>query len=40
MLRGDDEPRDEMEGVCFDFVRAASADPRSVPEEIYGRLRI
>ena len=39
MLRGDDEPRDEMERVCFDFVRAASADPRNVPEEIYERLR-
>ena len=40
MLRGEDEPRDEMERVCFDFVRAASEDPRSVPEEIYERLRV
>ena len=39
MLRGDDEPRNEMERVCFDFVRAASRDPRSVPDDVYQRLR-
>ena len=39
LLRGDDEPRNEMERVCFDFVRAASRDPRAVPGEVYERLR-
>src|SRR6476469_8315393 len=28
LMRGDDEPRNEMERVCFDYVRAASEDPR------------
>ena len=39
LMRGDDEPSGEMERVCFDFVRAASTDPRTVPDEIYARLR-
>jgi len=39
MLSGEDEPQNETERVCFDFVRAASRDPRAVPDEIYGRLR-
>jgi alkylhydroperoxidase family enzyme len=39
LMRGDDEPANEMERVCFDFVRAASTDPRTVPDEIYERLR-
>ena len=39
LLRGEDEPRNEFERVCFDFVRAASADPGGVPDEIYDRLK-
>ena len=38
LMRGDDEPRNEMERVCFDFVRAASADARTVPDDVYDRL--
>jgi uncharacterized peroxidase-related enzyme len=33
------EPKNEMERVCFDYVRSASEDPTSVPEEILQRLR-
>src|SRR6266699_5600075 len=32
LLNGDLEPANEMERVCFDFVRAASADARGVPD--------
>jgi uncharacterized peroxidase-related enzyme len=39
LMRGDDEPRNEMERACFDFVRAASADPRAVPDDVYVRLK-
>ena len=39
LVRGDLEPRDEFERVCFDFARAASADPASVPNEIFARLK-
>jgi alkylhydroperoxidase family enzyme len=39
MLHGSSEPRDEMERVCFDFVRAASSDASHVPDEIYQRLK-
>ena len=39
LMRGDDEPANEMERVCFDFVRAASTEPSLVPEEVYERLR-
>jgi len=38
LLTEDLEPKDEFERVCFDFVRAASEDPKNVPEEIYQRL--
>ncbi|MGH7962149.1 MAG: carboxymuconolactone decarboxylase family protein [Candidatus Binatia bacterium] len=38
LLTEDLEPRDEFERVCFDFVRAASEDPKNVPAEIYQRL--
>src|SRR6266403_4312058 len=34
MLVGDLEPKDEYERACFDYIRAASADPTSVPDEI------
>jgi len=33
------EPKNEMERVCFDYVRSASDDATSVPEEILQRLR-
>ena len=39
LVRGDLEPRDEVERVCFDFARAASADPGSVPDEVFARLK-
>lgn len=39
LLTTDLEPKDERERVCFDFVRAASEDPRAVPDEIYERLK-
>jgi uncharacterized peroxidase-related enzyme len=39
LLHGDDEPKNEMERACFDFVRAASHDPSGVPDEIYERLK-
>ena len=39
LLRGEDQPKNEMERACFDFVRAASDDPGHVPDEIYDRLK-
>ena len=39
LITGDIEPKDEFERVCFDYVRAASADPTSVPDEILQRLK-
>ncbi|MDO8545462.1 MAG: 4-hydroxyphenylacetate 3-hydroxylase N-terminal domain-containing protein [Opitutaceae bacterium] len=39
IMSGDLEPKDEFEKVCFDFVRAASADPHHLPDEIYDRLK-
>jgi alkylhydroperoxidase family enzyme len=33
------EPANEFERACFDYVRAASADPTSVPTEILQRLK-
>jgi uncharacterized peroxidase-related enzyme len=39
MLLGDLEPKDEFERVCFDFARAASADPTAVPDEILARMK-
>jgi uncharacterized peroxidase-related enzyme len=38
MIAGDLEPKDEFERACFDYVRAASEDPTSVPDEILRRL--
>src|SRR6266849_1755220 len=32
-------PKSEMERACFDYVRAASEDPTSVPDEILARLK-
>ena len=39
MITGDLEPKDEFERACFDYVRAASEDPTSVPDEILRRLK-
>ena len=38
-LTGAYEPKNEMERACFDYVRAASEDPTSVPDEILQRLK-
>jgi uncharacterized peroxidase-related enzyme len=40
LVRGGLEPRDEMERVCFDFARAASADPAAVPDDVFDRLKM
>jgi alkylhydroperoxidase family enzyme len=40
MIAGDLEPKDEFERACFDYVRAASEDPTSVPDEILQRLKL
>jgi len=39
MIAGDLEPKDEFERACFDYVRAASEDPTSVPDAILQRLK-
>jgi uncharacterized peroxidase-related enzyme len=39
LVRGDLAPADERERACFDFARAASADPAAVPDEILERLK-
>ncbi|HEY6603810.1 MAG TPA: hypothetical protein VI009_18575 [Xanthobacteraceae bacterium] len=39
LISGAYEPKNEMERVCFDYVRAASEDATSVPDEILQRLR-
>jgi alkylhydroperoxidase family enzyme len=39
LISGSYEPENEMERVCFDYVRAASEDATSVPDEILQRLR-
>jgi len=39
LVRGDLEPRDEIERVCFDFARAASANPATVPDDVFERLK-
>jgi uncharacterized peroxidase-related enzyme len=39
LVRGELEPRDEVERVCCDFARAASADPARVPDEVFDRLK-
>jgi len=40
LVRGDLQPRNEMERVCFDFARAASADPATVPDDVFERLTV
>jgi alkylhydroperoxidase family enzyme len=39
IITGSYNPKDEFERVCFDYVRAASEDPTSVPDELLGRLK-
>jgi alkylhydroperoxidase family enzyme len=39
IITGDNEPANEMEQVCFDYVRSASEDPTSVPDEILQRMK-
>jgi alkylhydroperoxidase family enzyme len=39
LITGDFEPKDEFERACFDYARAASEDPTSVPDEILLRLK-
>jgi alkylhydroperoxidase family enzyme len=39
LITGDVEPKNEFERICFDYVRAASEDPTSVPDEILQRLK-
>jgi alkylhydroperoxidase family enzyme len=39
IITGAYESKDEMERACFDYVRAASADPTSVPDELLQRLK-
>lgn len=39
LITGEFVPKDEFERACFDYVRAASQDPTSVPEDILFRLR-
>jgi len=39
IITGAYEPKNEMERVCFDYVRSASEDATSVPDEILQRLR-
>lgn len=39
LITGEFEPKDEFERVCIDYVRAASEDPGSVPDEVLQRLK-
>lgn len=39
IITGSFEPKDEFERACYDYVRAASEDPPSVPDEILQRLK-
>jgi alkylhydroperoxidase family enzyme len=39
MIAGDLEPKDDFERACFDYVRLASEDPTSVPDEILQDLK-
>jgi uncharacterized peroxidase-related enzyme len=39
IITGDNVPANEMERVCFDYVRSASEDPTSVPGEILQRMK-
>jgi uncharacterized peroxidase-related enzyme len=39
IITGDDGPKNEFERVCFDYVRAASEDPTSVPDSVLQALK-
>jgi len=39
IITGDMEPKNELERVCFDYVRAASEDPTAVPDELLQRMK-
>ena len=39
LLGGTYQPKDEIERVCIDFVRAASESPNTVPDELLARLK-
>jgi uncharacterized peroxidase-related enzyme len=39
LITGEYVPKDELERACIDYVRAASEDPTSVPDEILQRLK-
>jgi uncharacterized peroxidase-related enzyme len=39
LITGEYVPKDERERACIDYVRAASEDPTSVPDEILRRLK-
>jgi alkylhydroperoxidase family enzyme len=39
LITGAYSPANEMERACFDYVRSASEDPTSVPDEILQRLK-
>jgi alkylhydroperoxidase family enzyme len=39
IITGSYAPKNEMERACFDYMRSASEDPTSVPEEILQRLK-
>src|SRR5262245_1073744 len=39
IITGDNQPKNELERACFDYVRAASEDPTAVPDEILQRLK-
>jgi uncharacterized peroxidase-related enzyme len=39
LITGEADAKNDMERACFDYVRSASKDPTSVPDEILGRLK-
>lgn len=39
LVTGDLEPANEFEKACFDYARAASADPANVPDAILDKLK-
>jgi len=39
IITGDYQPKNEMERACFDYMRSASEDPTSVPDEILQQLK-
>ena len=39
IITGVYQPKDDLERVCFNYVRAASEDPTSVPDELLQDLK-